>query len=134
MMVPVSMSMNPGTPMPMPARSPDAAMLGGQRLDGVAHLADDEVAAQLNFGSGGHLLQHLAFAADGGDAQVGPTKIDCYGKNAHEILTRPNSFHHGGTEITEPIESDRSFGISCFVSGTTLVVPSATQSNTSGIL
>ena len=63
-----------------------ALMLGGQRLNGVAHLADDVVAALLDLGSGGDFLQHLAVVADGGDAQVGTAKIDCDGKNAHDGL------------------------------------------------
>ena len=44
--MPVSMSMIPGTPMPAPTKRSGAAILLGQAVNGVAHFADDIVAAQ----------------------------------------------------------------------------------------
>ncbi len=41
------------------------------------------VAAEGDFGSESNFLEKLSLAADGGDAQVGATKIDSNGKVSH---------------------------------------------------
>ena len=60
-----------------------AAILFGEAMDGVAHFADDVVAAKGNFDAKSNFFQKLAVCADGRDAQVGAAEIDSDGKIRH---------------------------------------------------
>ncbi len=60
-----------------------AAILLGQAVDGVAHFADDVVAAEGDFDAERNFFEKLSVCADGGDAQVGAAEIDSDGKIRH---------------------------------------------------
>ena len=61
-----------------------AAILFGQAVNGVAHFADDVVAAESDFDAQRDFLKKLAVGADGCDAQVGAAEIDSDGKIRHD--------------------------------------------------
>ena len=60
-----------------------AAILLGQAMNGVAHFADDVVAAQGDFYAESNFFEKLAVGADGRNAQVGAAEIDSDGKIGH---------------------------------------------------
>ena len=61
-----------------------AAILLGEAMDGVAHFADDVVAAESDFDAESNFFEKLAVGADGRDAQVGAAEIDSDRKIRHD--------------------------------------------------
>jgi hypothetical protein len=57
-------------------------------VNGVAHFADDVVAAQSDFHAEGDFFKQLAVGGDGCDAQVGAAEIDSDGKIVTEKIIR----------------------------------------------
>ena len=75
-----TMSMIPGTPMPMRRSALAAVNLVAELADRLAHLVDDEIASARHLRAGGDLLQQRALLVHGGDAQVGSAQINSNGE------------------------------------------------------
>ena len=69
--------------MPAPTNLPLAAVLIGEAMNGVAHFADDVVAAEGDLDAESDFFEKLAVGADGRNAQVGAAEIDSNGKIRH---------------------------------------------------
>ena len=61
-----------------------AAIFFGQAVNGVAHFADNVVAAESDFDAQSYFFEKLAVGGDGRDAQVGAAEIDSDGKIRHD--------------------------------------------------